>query len=684
MRKKNSLSTFAMAALIAVLSYQITLAQTGGGFAPQQTQPTYVPKAPDQGPAVQPVGYQEEIKVPEILSGKTNATPVPVPAVKNAGAIGTVTPQQPAEMKAAPTPQFSPAEFQPQTTTADLRTPATPGDDQSSMIGTPKQAQTVPVQPIQSPAGAEVQQVSATEALNSLRDRELEAQAANRMEPYDTNDVATIEPSPVTSTIPQARTSAGLTVSEGPKLRVTSNGPASITIGKPARFEVTVENLESRSANTVIVGVNFPEWVDVTSVMPSTGSKEMTGDSEEPLLVWQIPIVEANTTEKVTIEVIPREARPFDIDVEWTFKPIRGKTTVEVTQPQLSLQIAGPTEVQFGEKALYDVTVSNPGTGTADNVIVMLPEVLGGERAKLDNILPQQQKKFQVELIARSAGTLDLTTTVVADGDLKKSDTREIIVRRAVLNVKLDGPPMKYAGSIATYQITVSNQGDAMAREVVAAVALPPGVEFLSGIDNAEKIDGGIRWNVGMLSPGNQRTYQMSCNMKMAGDITVDAATRGLGDLAATDSAITKVDAVADLVLAVADPKGPLPTGENIEYQIRITNRGTKAARVVNVVMHFSEGVEPKNADGIPHELAPGQVTFAPISQIEPGQDVILKVIASANQPGSHRFRAQLLCDEADSHEVAEGTTRFFGEATAGTPETADNENSPSDGSFKR
>ena len=681
MRLKKSLSTIVMAALIAAFSLQITLAQTGNGFVPPQTPPSFLPPTANQTAPVPPSGVQEEVKVPEILSGKT-ATPVTPPAIQEKPGPMPIKPtqetptQKPAEMKAAPTPKFSAAEFQPSQTTAQLNTPASPKASQELLNGAVNQAQPVPVQTTASNNMPAVKQVSATEALNSLREREL----ANA----NATDVATIGPSPVTSAIPATNNQGGLTVTDGPKLRVTSNGPASITIGKPARFEVMVENLESRSANSVIVGVDFPEWVEVTSIMPSTGSKELTGDTEEPLMVWQIPIVEANTQEKVTIEVIPREARPFDIDVEWTFKPIRGKTTVEVTQPQLSIQIAGPTEVQFGEKAIYDVTVSNPGTGTAENVMVMLPEILGGERANLDNINPQQQKKFQVELIARSAGTLDLTTTVVADGDLKKADTREIIVRRADLDVKLDGPPMKYAGSKATYQVVISNKGDAMARDVVAAVALPPGVEFVSGIDNAEMIDGGIRWNVGMLSPGNQRSYQMTCNMKMAGDISVDAATRGAGDLAATDSFVTKVDAVADLVLAVADPKGPLPTGENIEYEIRITNRGTKSARVVNVVMHFSEGVEPKNADGIAHELAPGQVTFAPINQIDPGQDIVLKVIAAANQAGSHRFRAQLLCEEADSHEVAEGTTRFFGETISGTPETADNEEASGGGAFKR
>ena len=450
---------------------------------------------------------------------------------------------------------------------------------------------------------------------------------------------------------------------DGPRLRVSSNGPASISINKSASYEIVVENLDSVRAENVIVGIDFPQWVEITSSMPTTGTRESTTTIDEPRLIWEIPIVESSATEKIVIEVTPREARAFDVDVEWTFKPIRGKSTVEVTQPQLMIQMTGPTEVLYGEKALYHVTVSNPGSGTAENVVVMLPEILGGERASLGSIDPQQQKQFQVELIARSAGPMELITTVTADNDLNESDQREIMVRRAELEVKIDGPPMKYAGSTATYQLTVANQGDAMAREVMAAVALPPGVEYLSGIEGVEAIEGGIRWNVGMLSPGNHQTYQIICNMAAAGEINIEAATRGAGDLAATDKILTKVDAVADLVLTVADPKGPLPTGEQIEYEITIHNRGTKSAQGVDIVMHFSEGIEPVEGSGVSNQIAPGQVTFAPIAQIDPGQEVTLKVQAIASQPGSHRFRAQLLCEESDAHEVSEGTTRFFGDS---------------------
>ena len=80
--------------------------------------------------------------------------------------------------------------------------------------------------------------------------------------------------------------------------------------------------------------------------------------------------------------------------------------------------------------------------------------------------------------------------------------------------------------------------------------------------------------------------------------------------------------------------------------------------------MLFSDGIEPTQALGLKHKLVPGKVLFSPIQRIDPGQEITLKVQAKASMSGTHIFRAQLTCTDADSREIAEGTTRFFGDST--------------------
>ncbi len=450
-----------------------------------------------------------------------------------------------------------------------------------------------------------------------------------------------------------------------PGIRVQSFGPNAIGINKIATYKVAVTNDGNHDAEQLQIGVGIPGNIDLQNIIVSAGHHEITDGVEKARLIWTVERIPANTTHTIAINVIPRSAEPFDMEVNWTFLPRSASTQIRVTEPQLEMKISGPTEVQFGEKATYDVTVVNPGTGDAEQVSVMLPEALGGERASIGNVPAGSERRFKVELFARTAGQLNLTATAVGDGDIKAVASHDIMVRRANLKVEVTGPPMKYAGSIGQYTVTIRNDGDATASDVAAVLAMPNGVQYLGGIDSVENNDGGLKWNVGTLTSGNSRTFKINCQLDASGHLTFQAGARGAGDLAATNEWQTKVDTIADLTLDVEDPKGPLPTGENVNYKIVVKNRGTRSANGVDLVMQFSEGIEPVKADGFKSKIVTGQVIFAPITRIEPGQQIVLNVTAQALKSGTHIFRAQLTCKESDAREIGEGTTRFFGDEIA-------------------
>ena len=462
------------------------------------------------------------------------------------------------------------------------------------------------------------------------------------------------------------RADAGTTIQlSTPAMVVNTYGPTTVGLHKTATYKITCTNDSDRDVERILVGIDMPQWVDLQNINATGGQHEITDGNEQARLKWIVDRIPANTTHTITISAIPRKPEMFDLGVDWAFAPRKGMSHVTVTQPKLEMKISGPNDVLFGEKAIYHVTVSNPGTGTAEKVSVMLPEALGGERASLGDIPAGSEKNFQVELFARTSGNIDLAATAVADGQLETEVDRKILVRRANLTVAVAGPPIKYSGTTATYTVTVINQGDAAATEVAGALALPSGVKYLTGVNGAQQTESGLRWPIGTMNPGDKRTYQISCELNTSGNLQIEAGARGGGDVAASGAFVTAVETIADLVLSVDDPKGPLPTGELITYQIRVKNRGTKSANGVDLVMQFSDGIEPTQAVGLKHKVVPGQVLFSPIQRIDPGQEMVLKVQAKASKGGTHIFRAQLTCTDSDSREIAEGTTRFFGETTA-------------------
>ena len=451
-----------------------------------------------------------------------------------------------------------------------------------------------------------------------------------------------------------------------PGIEVETFGPQSIGVNKPASFRVEVTNNSRTEAKDVLVGINVPEWVDVQNTNLTTGKKEVTDGQDQARILWTIDRIPAGQTHTATVVAVPRKAQVFDLAVEWTLVPRMGAVNIQVTEPRLEMSMSGPGEVLFGEEAVYTVTIRNPGTGAADNVTVMLPEEFGGDREGIGSIPAGKESTFDIELAARTAGQLTLTTSATADGNLTVNASQDVVVRRAVLDVALEGPSLKYSGTKGRYRVTITNNGDAAGNGLETAIALPQGAKYLGGIDGVKKSEGGILWQIGSLDPNQSKTFEIDCEVEGNGELRFEAGVRQRDDptKVATNSAacITMVETIADLVLTVQDPKGPLPTGEETEYQITVQNRGSRSAKGVELLMQFSEGIEPSRATGLQNRIVPGQVIFAPIAQIDPGQSMKFKVTSVANKRGTHVFRAFLSCEESDSREVAEGTTKFFGD----------------------
>ena len=130
----------------------------------------------------------------------------------------------------------------------------------------------------------------------------------------------------------------------------------------------------------------------------------------------------------------------------------------------------------------------------------------------------------------------------------------------------------------------------------------------------------------------------------MAGTNRLGLVSTASGELSSTHAFTTQVEAMADLKLTVNDPQGPIPVGEEATYEIRIINRGTKAAEGVKVVVYFSSGIEPIVVEGGRSKITPGQVEFDPLTRIDAGSEVVYTITAKAEKSGDHVCRTELEC----------------------------------------
>jgi uncharacterized repeat protein (TIGR01451 family) len=471
-----------------------------------------------------------------------------------------------------------------------------------------------------------------------------------------------------TTTSPATAPASNLLIDAAePVLSVKASGAPTMLVGKAAVYTIELANGGATEAEDVTVSVDVPQWAEIINSEATSGSarqETLSGDSSR--VKWNLFHLEGGASEQLTLKIIPRQSRAFDLQVSVSHTPKLRLAQIEVQEPKLELALSGPRDVLYGETKTFAITVSNPGTGPAENVVVNLLPISSGQESggvsKIGTIAAGDRKVIEIELTARQVGDLEIRAQAYGDGGLRTEAAERVHVRRADLEAVVAGPPIKYAGTVAAYQVRVANTGDALAENVTTEAILPRSATFVGATDGGawNEEQGRVVWQIGTMRPGAARTFEVRCMLAEAGANRLEVISSGADDLTAATACITRVEALADLKLLINDPQGPVPTGEATVYEVRIMNRGTKAAEGVQVAAFFSDGVEPIAVEGGSAELGVGQVVFQPIPRIGAGQQVILKISAKADREGTHTFRTEVVCTSPHTELAAQETTQFY------------------------
>lgn len=468
---------------------------------------------------------------------------------------------------------------------------------------------------------------------------------------------------------PAGQTPQGNVLMERPLPMIMTQvmGPSEILIGREATYRVTIQNRGGAAAESLIADISVPEWAEVIHSKPTSGTVSHGGQGGAGTqLQWELPQVASSANEELEISLVPKTSQPLALGVTWRQAPVAATTHVVVQEPKLAIAISGPDEVFFGRPQAYRLTISNPGTGLAEKVVVQLMPPGGGEAAsshRLEGLKPGESKVVEVEITAREAGELAVSAVATSDGGLRADATQPIFCRKPELQIDWRGPGRKFAGTEGTYYFRVRNPGTAAADQVEFDVALPGGFEFVSASDGYRHDEAGRRvtWKVGTLRPGDDCYLEIRGVLNQPGNnsLVLSAATTG-GEIHHTGTAATEVVALPDLKLEVSDPKGPVPVGQEVEYDIIVTNRGLSPAEDVRIAGFFSAGVEPLGANGGEAQITDGRVSMRPVESLGAGQQVRVKIRAKAQTAGTHLFRAEVLCRDSEIKLAAEETTRYF------------------------
>lgn len=449
---------------------------------------------------------------------------------------------------------------------------------------------------------------------------------------------------------------------EIPSVTVRLVGPGDIPVGRKGDYELMTKNTGAISLNGVVIRMDIPKGVtaDIAEANKSEVETETMEDGTVALL-WQVTELGPGKSKSLPVKLTASEARNFAIALEWTVLPQNGELLVNVQQPLLQIGLEGPSEAPYGMPQMYRLKVSNPGTAIAENVVLNLSaEPYGSNSSPIGSIAPGSHRIVEVELTFQQKGNLKIKAEAVGVGNLKSASEIDVQVKQAVLQASVTGPETEYVGAIAEYAMELTNSGDAVAENVIAQIQLPEGVK-LSALPNGTRLSGrNLLWEVNSIEVGKSAKLHWQTELQNAGNQVFEVTCRGSAGAAAVTKVQTLVEAVADLKLTLSDPPSPAPVGEEVAYELEISNEGKQSANQVRVIAQFSEGIEPSKAVGAEHKLVPGQVIFEPIAKIAPGEKVKLQVRALASQAGVHRFRLEVQTEDQEVHHVLEESTRYM------------------------
>lgn len=467
-----------------------------------------------------------------------------------------------------------------------------------------------------------------------------------------------------TRTVDRPSLSKNSAVSGTPSVSVEWVKLGGINVGQECACDLVVKNTGKVSARQVVVDATFPASVRLTHAEPEPAQVE-------DHLEWAIPELAAGEERTIHIKMIPSQRGELATTASVRFTGTAANV-FKVEEPLLKLAMDAPAEVVVGDPLVQSITITNPGTGIAQNVKVHVKPSEGLESTRGDRGLieigelnPGESRTIRLSFTAIAGGEQSLEVVAVADSDLKQAAETTVNVIAPALKIAVEGPGLRYSGRDARYTLTVTNEGRAATNNVRVTHRIPKGFKFLKA-DKGGTLDGNggaVHWFLGHLEPEQSAQVKLHLQAHEIGEFEHHVAVSAEHGVTAKADTTTKVEGSASLVMEVQDLDDPIEVGQETAYEVRISNTGSKAAQNVGLTFELPAGLELINVESATQHLAKsGLILFNDLPELAPGKTALFRIHVKGNAEGNQRVRARLTSESIEQELISEELTKFYAE----------------------
>ncbi len=437
-----------------------------------------------------------------------------------------------------------------------------------------------------------------------------------------------------------------------------------INVGQECACDLVVKNTGKVSARQVVVEAMFPVSVRLTHTDPEPAQ---VSDHLE----WSISELAAGEERTIHIKMIPSQRGELATTASVRFTGTAANV-FKVDEPLLKLAVEAPAEVVVGDPLVQTVTITNPGTGIAQNVKIQVTtpkglEATRGDRTQIEigELNPGESRTVRLSFTAIAGGTQTLEVVAIADANLKQAAEATVNVIAPALKIAVEGPGLRYAGRDARYTLTITNEGRAATNNVRVTHRVPKGFKFVKA-DKGGTLDannGSVNWFLGHLEPAQTAQLKLQLQAHEIGQFEHHVAVSAEHGVTAKADTTTKVEGSASLVMEVQDLDDPIEVGQETAYEVRISNTGSKAAQNVGLTFELPNGIELINVEAATKHLAKnGLILFNDLPELAPGKTALFRIHVKGIAEGNQRVRARLTSESIEQELISEELTKFYAE----------------------
>ena len=391
-------------------------------------------------------------------------------------------------------------------------------------------------------------------------------------------------------------------------------------------YTITVNNIGKADAKHVVVVDHLDKGLKYVS-----SSHNGVYDEAAHTVTWVVDIA-AGSSLDLTVTASAEEYGVLTNIVSVGDKSASVDVNVPEIIPNKTADIENPN---FGDNVTYTVTVTNDGNADAKAVVVR--DVLGKD---LKFVSATGTYTFDeatntitwtVDVAAGKTETFTVVATVINYGNVtnslvvgNKTFSKNVTVPEITPDKTVDNESPNF-GDTVTYTVTVKNEGDGNAADVVIVDTLGKGLEYISSTGNYDNKTNTITWKVNLAS-GETKTFTVVAKIVGYTDVTNEVTV-------GNKTAIVNVDIPE--IIPTKDVNNTTPNlGDTVEYTVTVNNNANTAAKQVVIVDTLGKGLKFINAS---HNGKYDEVTrtITWIVDLDAGESVVFSVNATVEAYGN-------------------------------------------------